>query len=324
MLIDSLAWSDYLRSVGGHPLSERRYQEGVDEVSVTTCRDGRNRHSLPAMAPYVAVGYHLNPDASPVKRQLAALRLNCQVASEWRADGVAGWISLPPEVWDARAWSWEGFEVRVRYTAKLELPYGLDAAMPDVRNKVRKFERGGGALSVESRDFSAILDILCETERRQGIDYRLSAFEKHISALVRSGQVRVYIAKDAAGVPRSTRIVLVDASSRLVGLDWMAGSTVAAFKSGGTQALIAFVPFGSQPSRACVLRFRGNEHAGCRCCKGEIGRVIDAILRSEGARSGRTYSPQSVRLAAPAAVVFGGRIFGASSAGKRCIQSIGH
>jgi hypothetical protein len=185
------------------------------------------------------IDFRPTPSPSSQKRERQWLEVSEEIARQMHTMGLGGAVSLSPEISDVRSWQALGFRAEVRYTYILDLPYSIEDATNAVRKNIKKAARVG-YLCEQSRDYSAILACIRETEVRQGFRYGLE--EDDLRALhtgMGHEHCRMYLCRSSEGEAVSSRIVLHTPGGRA--LDWVAGTRTLDLHHGVTQQLIDFV-----------------------------------------------------------------------------------
>ncbi|MNO16718.1 hypothetical protein D3C76_64050 [compost metagenome] len=135
--------------------------------------------------------------------------------------GGAASLSLPPEITDIRPFLWNGFKTNVKYTYHLKLPYCINTASTEIRNRIKKANAQGYNSSL-CNDMAEVYSCLLGTESRKGFSHHLSADDLRLAQqLFGSDCFRCYISYSKEGEPISTNVMIVDNKRALW---WIAGS----------------------------------------------------------------------------------------------------
>lgn len=199
--------------------------------------DRRGHIRMPGMHIYLPVRFHPTADDSRFPSQWLTL------AEKWvellREHGMAGQITLPPDVEDIRPWQWSHFSVAVRYTFHLDFPYKLSSADSDIPRRIRKATEDGFVCEVTS-NVKHIMECVHSSEERQGFRYPLSERDFLTARqLLGDERVRFYVAYAPIGEPACATVVLHTAGE--IALNWVDGTRTEYLKNGAHQLLQHFV-----------------------------------------------------------------------------------
>ena len=199
--------------------------------------DGRGRIAQPETLPYVPLKLRFTPTDKRYRLYRQYARLTTELARRFAERGLSTEVRLPPNFFDARAWTWSGFDALARYTMLISLPWSLDEACPSVRRRVRKAEREG-FVSEEVSDFDAVASCLEAAQRHYGVSYALGSRELRE---IRDQAVGLlgYVSFSPSREPASARVVLVGQEG--LALVWLSGTVRQYASSGCSQHLTAFM-----------------------------------------------------------------------------------
>jgi hypothetical protein len=216
-------------------LSAHRFTQRIGEeadLDAVLYVDRRGRVRLPPNNPYLAVVFR-SERRSASGRTSEWLRAAAPLAAEMRRRGVVNQLYLPPEVEDARPWTWNGFISSVRYTYYLDFPFDDAVVNRETRRQARKAaERGLAAERTD--DVGGVLRCLAETEARQGFSHHIGARElNRARELVGEDGLRMYVCRLADGTPAGACVILHAPGARAIG--WLAGGSTTEPATGSTQ-----------------------------------------------------------------------------------------
>lgn len=195
--------------------------------------DRRGRVYHPPRNPYMPVRFKSTPATLRHRLTHQWLTLSEMLVAEIRQRGLHNTYNLPPTVTDVRAWLWDGFQVGVKYTLFIDLPFQIEFADKAIKRAARKAERTGYR-SVRTTDMNAVQACLAETEQRQGFSYGLSLKDLELAALLLGEEhFRAYVTFAPNGEPASASVILhrPDAPAIL----WIRGTRTAHLRDGAAQ-----------------------------------------------------------------------------------------
>lgn len=235
-------WVEFNRIKWGFkPLRLRLTAQGkqLPALEAVLYVDRRGRIHQPNRNPYLPVAFSPTSTAQPQRLYRQWLSLSELLGEEFYQRGVAGAVSLSPEVTDVREFQWKGFLAEPRYTLWLDLPYSVGNADPAVRKQIAKATRLGYRCE-QTRSVEDVCFCLKETEKRQGFHHNLEAGDLLLAMELLGDEVfRCYACYAPDGEVASARIVLRHPDGHA--LDWVAGTVEKHLTNGVTQLLISFV-----------------------------------------------------------------------------------
>jgi hypothetical protein len=216
-------------------VSER--DPGRGSVHAVLYLDRRGRIVLPHTNAFLPVRFE--SEGAGRTAESTWLAVGDRLAEHMRRRHVQGRVILPPNITDVRPLQWRGFSANVVYTYLVDLPFDPASAARSARRRAKKAVSLG--LTCErSDDFTAIAEVLAQTERRQGFSYGISASQlQKAGDLLGRSALRTYLCRDAEGRAASSRVVLHAPGAAAV--DWLAGTGDEHLTTGATQSLINFV-----------------------------------------------------------------------------------
>jgi len=242
--------------------------------------DRRGRVFQPEDNPYVPVAFH--PDlADPtcrVERQW--LGLAEQLAVEMRRHGTVNSIDLPIDVVDGRPWAWAGFQVEVKYTYVIDLPFHPERMEKAARSITRKAERAGYRCERTDRLADAHA-CLIDTEARKGFRLNLTLRDLELlRELLGEEHLRVYVCYSPAGEPAAANLVLHQPGGMAVG--WVGGISSAHLSSGAAQLLRVACLTDLAAAGATAINLAGANIPGVAMAKSQFGGRLTPYLAVNG------------------------------------------
>jgi hypothetical protein len=220
----------------GLDLLEKRYSikgEGPPYLDVTSFVNQKGKIQLPLWTSYYAI--HFKPSATKQNYRISRqwIELATMLASDMKEMGIAGPITLPPQISDVRPWQWMGFKTTVKYTYYIDLPFALAQADRTVKANVNKALNAGYTCST-SNVTSHILECLAETEDRSNFSYKLDFETLELARrLLGDEYFRSYVCYAPDGEPVSSSIVLYSPGG--LAADWVTGTKTKHLKAGVAQ-----------------------------------------------------------------------------------------
>lgn len=266
-------------------LEFNRHKWGVDPIRLRLSASGHelpaietvfyvNRKSQIVMPPinaYLPVVFHSTPTDKRVRRYRQWLEVSGLLAEEFKKRGIAGGVSLPPEVGDVRSWLWQGFLAEVRYTFHIPLPLNLEDVDHQVRKCLKKAGNGGYICAMAAEvDWPEVIAVLRDTEERQKFEYRLTEQDlAYLKSALGSEFFRVYVCRGPSGEMASVRAVLHSPGG--TSIDWVAGTHRNHLPSGATQLLIRYVLDDLHKCGAAAFDFAGANLPTVSASKASLG-----------------------------------------------------
>ncbi|WP_138494492.1 GNAT family N-acetyltransferase [Paenibacillus pinistramenti] len=238
---DLLNWAEFNRLKWGCPYVIRRFQSGdSDYYGEAIFFEGkRGKWYLPPLNAYHFISF-CSGAASKAHKQSSRWHETAELMiGDFKANmGTAG-IVFPPDITDMRPFLWAGFQVGIKYTYQLKLPFVLGDASSEIRGKIRKAAGMGYRTELTARmaDVAACLD---ETESRKGFSHQLTKEDLELAReLLGDKALRCYVCYAPDGEPASASVVLALDNGMTLG--WVAGSKSAHLSSGVVQFSQSFV-----------------------------------------------------------------------------------
>lgn len=229
-----LAWNEErwgltpLRVCYGQSAPDRPRLEGVLYLT----RRGRVR--MPPRNPYLPFRFCPSATARVERRERQWLELCSEFAEDLRRRGLDGPIQLSPGLLDARPLQWLGFEVALRYTYVLPLPWREAGAPGSIRKAIRRARQT--ELTVDrSERFDALHECLEATEADKSFSHETPPETlERLHLLLGPEHFHAFAARDACGRVVSALLTLHVPQGTLIG--WSAG-TLREFRSTGVAQL---------------------------------------------------------------------------------------
>lgn len=193
---------------------------------------------FPPQNPYQSVIFHATPSAKPFRtnkqwHEVAKLMIEHLV----KLRGAVT-ITLPPDITDVRPFTWRGFQVDIRYTYILNLPYSVSLASKAIRNKIKKANARGYS-SKRTENMKHVYECLLETERRQGFSHQITAADLELAqSILGEDSFRCYVCYSERGEPVSANVTLLLNPGQAIG--WVAGTKTDHLSNGVVQQLQLF------------------------------------------------------------------------------------
>lgn len=181
----------------------------------------RNKFFLPPLTPYQPISFCPSSIDQTYQltrqwHQAALLMVNEMI----HYGGAAG-FSLPCEINDIRPFLWNGLKAAIKYTYHIKLPYSIENASTDIRNRIKK-GRAQGYFSALTTDMLEVYSCLLDTETRKGFCHHLNAGDLQLAQRIFGNDCfRCYVTYSKEGEPISTNIMLVYNKQAIW---WIAGS----------------------------------------------------------------------------------------------------
>lgn len=191
----------------------------------------------PPYQPYLGIEFIPTPTSQPARITRQWHEAAAHLIGQLRAAGWSRWLTLPPEISDARPFLWAGLVVTPRYTYYLNphLTESERGQSPEIPRKAKKAASAGFRIE-RNQDVDAAMRNMASTESRQQFDYALTKSQlKQALTALGPERLRFYNAYDLSGDPACTLIVLYSPGS--VVRDWIAATAAHHLKSGVTQLL---------------------------------------------------------------------------------------
>ena len=144
---------------------------------------------------------------------------NCQLYTQWmsvakllaediKKRGLVGNISFPPGFIDARCFQWLGFDVTLRYTFVVELPYAEEILDASVRNKIKKAIKAGYTIE-HSYSWNDVVYGLQKTASFKKFDKLWTPEMLKRCSNILDKYLLAYVAKSLDGTPVAAQIKLI-------------------------------------------------------------------------------------------------------------------
>lgn len=215
----------------------------------------RGRIFVPNLNPYLPLTFQPTPTKHTHRVLNQWIGLASMLAEEMRRRGLANATPLPPLAQDMRPWQWAGFRAAPKYTLVYDFPFTLDRADGSIRTDMRKAHKLGYRCD-RTTDMSAIMEVLRQTEARQGFTHYLTAAELTLAReLLGDEHLLAYMCYAPDGRPASVAIVLH--APRTVALVWVIGTVAEHLPTGANRLLMAEVIADSERAGAEGFDFAG-------------------------------------------------------------------
>ena len=156
-----------------------------------------------------------------------------EFADDLLTRGIAGTITLPPGLIDARPFQWIGLDVSLQYTYITELPLPAQRIGDAVRRKIKKAESEGIVVR-QSDDWHGIVECLAATEQAKDFSHQTDAPAlQRLHRLVGPETLRAFVTESPAG-RRLGALLRLDLKGGTT-LAWSEGTRREALPTGAVQ-----------------------------------------------------------------------------------------
>ncbi len=229
-----LEFNEWRTSLKAHRVSAT---DGGAEARAILYLDRRGRVRLPPNNPYLPITFRSGRQR-PSGRTAEWLKVAAPLAEEMKRRGVANLVTLPPDVDDARPWSWRGFLVGARYSYCLDFPFDdaqMDRGMRRNSDKAARL----GMVAERVREVDPVVECLAETASRARFPLGIGQRElRTVSGLLGPDNLRMYVCFDAESHAASSLVVLHQPGARA--LWWQSGTKTAHLADGSGHLLWRF------------------------------------------------------------------------------------
>jgi hypothetical protein len=229
-------WLEFNRIKHGLQPQRYRYTQGSNNEAILEAvlyldKSGKIRH--PWRNPYMPVAFVPTQTSQSHKKTYQWVELANQLVDEMRERGVANTVNLCPQVSDIRPWQWAHFQVGVKYTCTIDLPYRVEIASQDARRRIRQCPLDGFRVA-RTTDLAEAADCLIASEKRQGYSLDVNRHDLELArSLLGDDAFRIYAVYAPDGTMATASVVLHRAGSAAVG--WVAGTRQEYLNAGVTQ-----------------------------------------------------------------------------------------
>ncbi|WP_164545782.1 GNAT family N-acetyltransferase [Paenibacillus albus] len=194
---------------------------------------------LPPLNYYNHVVFKPTPTSKNYKLTRQWLRVAEQMTLEMTNKGCTVDFVFPPEINDVRPWRWANYQLGVKYSYRIKLPYEDSASDTTVRKRIEK----ANALGYVSRQADRMEDVhvcLIETAKRKGFKQDLTVEDLELMRSILGDDIfKAYVCYSKDGEPVSASVELVLSKECALGL--MLGTKKEHLQSGVAYQMTAFM-----------------------------------------------------------------------------------
>lgn len=185
-------------------------------------RHKTGRVFLPPLHPYIPLDVQYGEQKSLQKKTDSWLEMARDLAAEMHHSGLKNTVLLPPEVTDARPWTWLGFNVGVKYTLYIDFPLDERRLSHSIVRNYRRAKREGYRCE-RTDNVQHALTCVEDTASRKGFRHMLTVQDWQLLQELLGDQLRVYVTYQANGEPASAIVCLLPPLNGRV-LYWVGGT----------------------------------------------------------------------------------------------------
>lgn len=240
-------------------------------------REGNGGVFIPPRNPYLPTDIRTTSTSRPESLARQHLEATDSLAKQMSSIELRTPVNLSPNVQDIRSWLWNQFDVRVRYTYYIPLPFDISRASSAVRRHIKKARRKNYHCERTS-NFEHIATCLSSTEQRQGFQLGFSTDDyRRLQELMGEEYCRTYICYSENGEPASARVILHSPGAPAV--DWLVGTATEHLSSGCTHLLLSYVLDDLERADASEFDYEGANIPNVAASKAEWGSELRPFYR---------------------------------------------
>jgi len=280
-------WIEFNEAKWSMRAQRLKFQNGNKELPSLHAVVYKNRHGqlkCPPLNPYLPIRFCPTPTQSRYRLNQQWLELSGQFADYCLTQGENAILVFPPDILDAREFTWRSYHSYIRYSYWIELPVDYDKVDSSVRTRIRKAKELSFYVERVKR-FDHVIECLNATGIRKGFSYGLSVKDlAHANQLIGEESFRCYVCYTSDGNPASARIVLHSPGHHA--LDLVAGTKTEFLNSGAAQLNTAYVLDDLMHAGASGFDYVGANIRSVAAAKASWGGILTpyVVVRQPGWR----------------------------------------